>query len=145
MWLEIGNGFENTINIAIDRYNRNVEPSNISKSRWRACVNQLFKNHGVQVNWEQHRQKLSQGEAVSFRPKGNSMNPKIKSGQLVTVSPTQISSLEKGDIVFCKVKGNFYVHLVTALKENQVQIGNNKGKINGWTSQIFGKVTRVED
>ncbi len=49
--------------------------------------------------------KLDEGEIVSFKPRGNSMKPKINSGDLVTVSP-DISDISKGDIVFCKVKGN---------------------------------------
>lgn len=88
-------------------------------------------------------QKLQDGEEVSFRPRGNSMTPKIKSGDLVTVSP-DASSLKKGDIVLCKVKGNQYLHLVTAMDGNRYQISNNHGFVNGWTSQIYGKVVGVE-
>ena len=38
-----------------------------------------------------------------------------------------------GDIVFCKVKGRYYTHLVRAKGDRGVLIGNNHGKINGWT------------
>lgn len=40
-------------------------------------------------------EKLQKGETVSFRPTGNSMTPKINSGELVTVSP-DISDIKKG-------------------------------------------------
>jgi len=93
-------------------------------------------------------EKLLNGETVKFRPKGNSMLPKIKSGQLCTVEPiTNINQLNINDIVLCKVHGKQYLHLVKAIKDNQVQIGNNKGYINGWTSfkNVFGRLINIED
>lgn len=90
---------------------------------------------------------LKDGKTVSFRPKGNSMSPKIESGQLVTVEPLAIDKIKEGDIVFCKVKGNFYVHLVSAIQGDRLQISNNKGFVNGWIGHngYYGKVTKVED
>lgn len=102
------------------------------------------------MNFAFHREQLVKGETVSFRPKGNSMRPKIESGQLVTVSP-EIDDLKEGDIVFCKVRGSFYVHLLTAIKkegENTLfQISNNKGHVNGWIGKnsVYGKVISVAD
>lgn len=87
---------------------------------------------------------LQSGREVRFRPRGNSMTPIIESGQLVTVSPDK-STVAVGDVVFCKVSGNFYVHLVKAIDGERFQIGNNRGRINGWTKQVFGKVVAVED
>jgi phage repressor protein C with HTH and peptisase S24 domain len=88
--------------------------------------------------------QLKEGHTVQFRPRGNSMVPKIKSGELVTVEPNQ--EISKGDIVFCKVGKNYYVHLVKAIKNGRYQIANNKGRVNGWigVGSIFGKVTKVE-
>lgn len=80
--------------------------------------------------------KLQNGETVQFRPRGNSMQGKIESGQLVTVSPTW-DVLKKDDIVLCKVKRSHYLHLIKAIKGSQFQIGNNKGGINGWISKSF--------
>ena len=83
--------------------------------------------------------KLKQGKIVQFRPRGNSMKGKIENGQLVTVIPIK-QELQVGDIVLCKVKGNHYLHLIKAIKNNRYQIGNNKGYINGWIglNSIFG-------
>jgi phage repressor protein C with HTH and peptisase S24 domain len=92
---------------------------------------------------KQYAEQLEKGETVQFRPRGNSMAPKINSGDLITVSP-ELGELKKGDIVLCKVGGRYYVHLVKAIRKGQYQIGNNRGGINGWTSRIFGKVTKVE-
>lgn len=91
--------------------------------------------------------KLDKGETVKFRPRGNSMAPKIKSGQLCTVEPvSDDDELTKGDIVLCKVKGNQYLHLISAINGKQFQISNNKNRINGWItrSSIFGKLKNVE-
>jgi len=100
------------------------------------------------MGWATHHiQKLLDGETVSFRPRGNSMQPKIKSGQLCTVAPVDPSELEVGDVVLCRVRGSEYLHLVKAIQGQRFQIGNNRGKINGWVgpNSIFGKLTKVED
>lgn len=92
--------------------------------------------------------KLKNGETVSFRPRGHSMKGKIASGQLCTVEPIKESeSLQKGDIVLCKVNGAEYLHLIKAINGARFQIGNNRGRINGWVgaNSIFGKCVKVED
>lgn len=88
-------------------------------------------------------EKIRGGETVSFRPRGNSMTGKIESSQLCTVEP---ASLRVGDVVLCKVNGNEYLHLVKAIQGPRFQIGNNRGRINGWISAnaIFGRCIRVE-
>jgi SOS-response transcriptional repressor LexA len=100
------------------------------------------------MGWATHYiEKLKSGETVSFRPRGHSMQGKISSGQLVTVVPLDDVSLEKGDIVLCKVKGNEYIHLIKAIKGERYLIGNNRGGINGWIGRnaIFGKCILIED
>lgn len=56
------------------------------------------------------------------------MTPLIKSGQEHVLSPINLSDVEVGDIVFCKVKGRYYTHLVKAKGDRGVLIGNNHGK-----------------
>ena len=89
---------------------------------------------------------LQKGETVQFRPRGNSMKGKIESGQLCTVEPVDSAMLKVGDIVLCKVNGKQYLHLVKAIQGKRFQIGNNRGRINGWVGEnsIYGKCTRVE-
>ncbi|MEM7015459.1 MAG: hypothetical protein AAF585_28705, partial [Verrucomicrobiota bacterium] len=78
-------------------------------------------------------QQLRDGRTVEFRPRGNSMVGKIESGQLCTVEPiVDATQLKKGDIVLCKVRGTQYLHLIKAIQDKRFQIGNNRGKINGW-------------
>jgi hypothetical protein len=87
---------------------------------------------------------LEQGKTFEASEKGNSMIPLIKSGQKHILTPIKLEQVEVGDIVFCKVKGSYYTHLVTAINnEKGAQISNNHGHVNGWTKQVFGKVTKV--
>lgn len=75
------------------------------------------------------------------------MSGKIESGQLCTVEPVDSSTLRVGDIVLCKVHGCEYLHLVKAIQASRFQIGNNRGRINGWVGQsaIYGKCVSVVD
>lgn len=101
------------------------------------------------MSWATHYiEKLKNNEKVSFRPKGNSMVPKIKSGQLCEVEPIENhNSLSISDIVLCKVKGNQYLHLITAIDKDRFQISNNKGFVNGWINKnaIYGKLVSIKD
>lgn len=86
---------------------------------------------------------LAEGNSFVTSEKGNSMTPLIKSGQPHVLSPITLDEVKVGDIVFCKVKGRYYTHLVRAKGDRGVLIGNNHGKINGWTKSVFGKVTKI--
>lgn len=90
-------------------------------------------------------EKLIRGETVEFRPRGHSMTPRIKSGQLCTVEPILRHTIEIGDVVLCKVNGSHYIHLVSAIHGPRFRISNNHGHVNGWISidSIFGKLTNI--
>ena len=92
--------------------------------------------------------RVAAGETVQFRPAGSSMVPLIRSRQVVTVSPVDPAALEVGDIVLCRVAGATYLHLVSAVDAGagRVQISNNRGRVNGWTShpKVFGICTTVD-
>ena len=105
----------------------------------------------------QYIELLKQGQTVQFRPHGNSMQPRIESGQLVTVVPafkefancgmTDVAEVEVGDVVLCKVEGKQWLHLVTAIgSDGRYQISNNKGHVNGWCTKdnVFGVVVRID-
>lgn len=92
-----------------------------------------------------HLQKLSEGQTIEFRPHGNSMKPRIKSGDLVVIEPVSDEAIIKtSDVVLCKVKGRYYLHLVSAVRDGQFQISNNHGFVNGWISRtaIFGRLVQ---
>jgi phage repressor protein C with HTH and peptisase S24 domain len=98
------------------------------------------------MSFEQYVSELQHGRIVRFRPRGHSMEPRIRSGALVTVSP-ETDGLRKGDIVLCRVRGRYYVHLIKAVRGEQYLIGNNRGGTNGWVGNgaIFGRVVGVGD
>lgn len=89
-------------------------------------------------------ERLENGETFVTSEKGNSMIPLIKSGQDHILSPVLIEDVNVGDIVYCKVKSNFYTHLVKAKDiKKGLLIGNNKGGINVWTKSVYGKVIEI--
>ncbi|MER5887866.1 S24 family peptidase [Streptomyces sp. NPDC001941] len=92
--------------------------------------------------------RVSAGETVEFRPSGHSMTPLIRDRQQVRVSPALPATLERGDIVLARVAGTVYLHLVSAVDHanRRVQISNNQGRTNGWTShdKVFGICVAVE-
>ena len=89
-------------------------------------------------------EKLQAGETVTTSEKGNSMVPLIHSGQRHILAPTTLEATEVGHIVYCKVSGRFFTHLVTAKNDAKgCQISNNKGHVNGWTKNVYGKVIEV--
>lgn len=89
------------------------------------------------------RQLAYGARQVTFRPSGNSMTPLINSGQEVTVCRLKPGEpVDVGDIVLARVNGKVYLHKVTAIDRHRVQISNNHGHINGWTSRakVFGRM-----
>ena len=96
----------------------------------------MFRNYKLE--------KLQNGESFITSEKGSSMVPLIKSGQEHKLAPITLEEVQIGDIVYCRVRGNYYTHLVKAVDiQKGVLIGNNRGGINGWTHQVFGKVIEI--
>jgi hypothetical protein len=61
------------------------------------------------------------------------------------VAPVDPATLAVGDIVLCRLHGAEYLHLVKAIQDGRFQIGNNRGRTNGWigANGIFGRCTSV--
>ena len=94
------------------------------------------------MNWKV--EKLLNGETFITKEKGNSMMPLIKSNQEHKLAPVKIEDVKVDDIVYCKVRKNYYTHLVKAKDATKgCLIGNNQGRINGWTTKIYGKVIEI--
>ena len=74
------------------------------------------------------------------------MTGKVDDGDTVTLVPAAELTLKVGDIVLVRVSGTDYLHLVKALSEDRVLIGNNRGGVNGWTNRknVYGKAVKVE-
>jgi hypothetical protein len=92
--------------------------------------------------------RVAAGTQVSFRPTGSSMVPLIRSRQEVTVAPVDAALVERGDIVLARVAGTVYLHLVSAVDaaRGRVQISNNRGRVNGWTTpeRVYGICVAVD-
>lgn len=75
------------------------------------------------------------------------MSGKVESGQLATVVPLLDSAPRVGDIVLCKVNGSQYLDRVRAVSGERFQIGNSRGRVNGWTSRrnILGICTKISN
>ena len=86
-------------------------------------------------------QRLLNGEVIrGYKEGGNSMTPIINHRQPVDIFPAKLNDFDLGDVAFCKVRGNYKMHLVTAKGKKGLQISNNHGYVNGWTHTVFGKV-----
>lgn len=99
------------------------------------------------MSWAKHAiEALGRGETVTIRPRGNSMIPRVHSGDCVTIAPCEPDDVQIDNIVLVRVSGRDYLHLVKAIDGDRYQIGNNRGHINGWVTfrSIYGKAIRVE-
>ena len=90
-------------------------------------------------------EQLLSGEIVTWKPTGNSMSGKIESRDQVVIRPVNdLTEINIGDVVYCEVRGNYLLHLVTAIDaKGRYQISNNHGHVNGWTKQIYGVVVSI--
>lgn len=92
------------------------------------------------------KEALRRGETVQVKPRGHSMKGKVNDGDIVTLDPCKPDELSVGDIVLVRVHGADYLHLIKAIDGVPFQIGNNRGRINGWVgpNAVYGKAVRVE-
>ena len=75
------------------------------------------------------------------------MRGRIESGQLVMLAPVEPSEIRVDDIVLVEWRGNFLLHVVKEIRDGQLLIGNNLGKVNGWVPgpAVVGRVVAVGD
>ena len=96
-----------------------------------------------------YKARLQAGETVQFRGGGNSLNPRIKSGECCKYAPVfRHEDVKEKDIVFCQIKGRYWGHMV---KKKTFVGGAGKyvytiSNIHGWENgtigleHIYGKV-----
>tara|TARA_Y100000310_G_C20481400_1_gene714843 strand:- start:518 stop:892 length:375 start_codon:yes stop_codon:yes gene_type:complete len=90
--------------------------------------------------------ELKAGRPVVHVGHGNSMTPRLQSGDRVLLAPIGKGEVvEGGDIVLCTVRGSTFTHLVTAVERDRYQISNNHGHVNGWChrSKVYGRAVRA--
>jgi hypothetical protein len=75
---------------------------------------------------------------------GNSMVPLITSGSELTFEKVPDDQYAVGDVVFCKVKGSYLAHKIVRIdSKGRFMIANNRGRENGWTSAVYGRLVKV--
>ena len=86
---------------------------------------------------------LAKGQEPVMRVFGNSMLPIIKTRSRLTFKAT--NDYQVGDVVMARVRGRIIdAHKITKIDERgRCMIANNRGRENGWASQIFGRVVAV--
>lgn len=62
------------------------------------------------------------------------MRGQINGGQLVTIAPGTAADVTVGNAVLVKWRRGYLLHLVKAVRGDQLQIGNNVDRINRWVS-----------
>jgi hypothetical protein len=89
--------------------------------------------------------ELKAGRNAQIRPIGGSMRGRIESGQLVTIVPIAPVDVKVDDVVLVAWKRSYLLHLVKEATADQLLIGNNIGRINGWVARtaVMGKVVAV--
>ncbi len=78
---------------------------------------------------------------------GRSMETIMFRGDTLHIKKVEPSLLRVGDAVFCKVKGSYQVHKISAIHHNQWEISNNRGYVNGNidAKYIYGLCYQVND
>lgn len=88
---------------------------------------------------------LERGKPIVNKEPGNSMTPILLSKEPVILKPiTTLEGIKKGDIVFAKIKGRYYTHLVHGVSEDKgILLGNNHGHVQGWTKKVYAKAYKI--
>ena len=93
--------------------------------------------------YERATRLLAEGKDATMKVFGRSMMPIIESGSKLTFRKD--STYEIGDVVLTKVKGRWIdAHKITKIdSQGRCMIANNRGRENGWASQIYGRVIAI--
>ncbi len=89
---------------------------------------------------------LLRGEEPTLRYHGEAMRGRIDDGAAVTLAPVEPGELKVGDVVLARVKGEDYLHLITAIDRCTFFVGDNVGGVGGWieTAALHGVVVKIE-
>lgn len=90
-------------------------------------------------------QALKGGSDVQVRPRGHSMRGLIEDNQEILLTPVDPGAVEVGDVVFVRWRGSYILHVVREVRDSEVLIGNNLGRINGWAarSDVLARVEGI--
>ena len=93
--------------------------------------------------YERAIKTLNEGDEHTMKVFGQSMKPIIESGSSLTFRKTD--DYQVGDVVLSRVRGRLIdAHKITKVDaEGRFMIANNRGRENGWTKNVFGRVIAV--
>ena len=99
------------------------------------------------------KRQLQEGQTVQYCSSGNSLKPRVHSGDCTLWEPTTTASVfKKNDIVFCQVqpKDYFYAHKIVSITEHDDKLvywigREDETHINGWcyAEHIYGRLFEV--
>lgn len=89
-------------------------------------------------------EKLSNNKRVRYTVLDPCMQPSIRVGSDVILKACRFQDLVEGDIVFCKIKKQYFILFVLNLDpvQKRARVGDAFGKVWGWTPEIFGRVVK---
>jgi hypothetical protein len=89
--------------------------------------------------------ELALGNDVQLVGKGDSMDPIVKNGETVKITPYNGRLLKTSDIVLVRMNSKFLTHQVLEAKDDKFLIGNAKGKSDGWVTAdaILGIIIQI--
>jgi signal peptidase I len=91
---------------------------------------------------------LHTGTPFRFQASGSSMDPFIKNGDVITVTPSSGKRARTGDVVaFLQPQGRLAVHRVIRNSKGRLLVkGDNSPQPDGWIglAEVLGSVTRIE-
>ena len=90
---------------------------------------------------------LRRGRSVRFRVHGESMNPNVLDGDVVTVAPVASRDLHRGDIALSQSPEGFLVHRVVSslAQDGPLQTKSDTAlAADPCADRVFGRVTHIE-
>ena len=104
-------------------------------------------NYARRAALSQAQSALREGQEITIRPSGRSMEPRIFDGDAVTLQPP--GDIQAGDVVLARVQRRrpiLVLHQVLAVEGGKYLIGSASGRRDGWAeaSTIVGRVIRIE-
>ena len=93
---------------------------------------------------------LREGQAVRFRAAGLSMEPSIRDGDAITVSPVQRGAARVGDVLLYRADGRLLAHRVIGRAEGADGVLLVRADAPGWEvervaeSDVLGRIERID-
>ena len=94
-------------------------------------------------DYQTSESRLKSGETIRKICLSNALAPTLVLAQEYVVEPVDILSVEKGDIVFAKVRGKTATLRVFQLGYQGVLLGTSTSSPKTWTKEVYGRVCEI--